>query len=531
MKVNHSGTIRIAANYARLFSTCLIGLFVVRMLLRFGDEAYGLIALLGTGTGLALVLKDVVRASTVPVLGEAFHSEEPKWFEQVYNSALLCSVGAGVVNFLIFGIFALCLPFLNFPSELYVAALVFVCASGIQSFFTVIIAPLFNFYVVSERMVAYNALLFLERLGDIVAVAITLGLVSIVGKEPTYAEMSSAVITYGVLVASFSILVNVLAAVLIIREDRRLFPSFRLVTRKAIKAFLESAGWNSCVIVAMNLYARVDMVIMNVFFGLFGNMVFSLANQAVAYMRQLIMGLVAGMDAVASRVSNKDGDQGVVKLMHRSTSLQAMVVFPTMLILLMFAEPLAKTWLHGRLDNPDETIPAICWLMRILVFGIGARCLSEGWMWIMNGAGKVRKYAPVVLIGGILNPILACLALYLFPESYRFAAPALVFSTLLTLVHLVAIPSVVAREYELKFFDVIGPLAKPAMTAVVCLAFAYGLTFKVDGSIIGAISMGLTFGLFYAVAAYLFLLTQEDRNRLSGVLGRFSGASNRGLNR
>ena len=530
MKVNHSGTIRIAANYARLFSTCLIGLFVVRMLLRFGDEAYGLIALLGTGTGLALVLKDVVRASTVPVLGEAFHSEEPKWFEQVYNSALLCSVGAGVVNFLIFGVFALCLPFLNFPSELSTAALVFVCASGIQSFFTVIIAPLFNFYVVSERMVAYNALLFLERIGDIVAAAITLWFVGIAGSDSSYGVMSIAVITYGILVATLTILVNLLAAVLIIREDRRLFPNFRMVTRKAIKAFLESAGWNSCVIVAMNLYARVDMVIMNLFFGLFGNMVFSLANQAVAYMRQLIIGLVAGMDAVASRVSNKDGDQGVVKLMHRSTSLQAMVVFPTMMILLMFAEPLAKTWLHGRLDDPETTIPAICWLMRILVFGIGARCLSEGWMWIMNGAGKVRKYAPVVLVGGILNPVLAVLSLYLFPDSFRFAAPALVFSTLLTFVHLVAIPYVVAKEYQLKFSEVIGPLAKPAMTAVVCLVFAYGLTFKFEGPVLGAISMGVTFGLLYSIAAYFLLLTKDDRSRVSGLLGRFSSASNRGLN-
>ena len=89
MKPSHSSVVRVGSNFARLFLTFAIGLLVVRALLRFGDDAYGLIALLGTGTGLALILKEVVRFATVPVLGQAFHSDEESWFEQVYNSAML----------------------------------------------------------------------------------------------------------------------------------------------------------------------------------------------------------------------------------------------------------------------------------------------------------------------------------------------------------------------------------------------------------------------------------------------------------
>ena len=101
MKPSNSGVVRVASNFVRLFLTFAVGIFVVRVLLRFGDDAYGLIALLGTGTGVAMIFKEVVRFATVPVLGEAFHSTKEKWFSEIYNSALFSSVVAGVASLLI----------------------------------------------------------------------------------------------------------------------------------------------------------------------------------------------------------------------------------------------------------------------------------------------------------------------------------------------------------------------------------------------------------------------------------------------
>lgn len=305
-------------------------------MLRFGTEAYGLIALLGTGTGIALMVKEIVRTATVPVLGEAFHAEEQNRFPEIFNSAIVCSFIGGLLTLALFGAFALCLPLLEFPQELYWAALIFVAAMGVRSFFTVFLTPLVNFYVVSERMVAYNTILLLERVADMCAAVLTLVLIGT-------SDRSAAVITYGISSAAFYMLVNVVGALLVLRVDSKLTLSFRHVKKVAIATFLKSVGWNGCVIFALNLHARVDMIIMNLFYGLFGNTVFSLANQAVAYMRQLIFGLVAGVDAVASRVASKNGDGAVVKLIQRSSRLQAIIVFPAMVILFVFAEPLIST--------------------------------------------------------------------------------------------------------------------------------------------------------------------------------------------
>ena len=531
MKPSNSGVVRVASNFVRLFLTFAVGIFVVRVLLRFGDDAYGLIALLGTGTGVAMIFKEVVRFATVPVLGEAFHSTKEKWFSEIYNSALFSSVVAGVASLLIFGVFTSCLPLLKFPSELYSAALVFVLCSALQSLFTVSIAPLFNFYMVSERMVAYNSFLLLERLGELASAVITLCLL------PTEAggmeTASHAIISYGICNASFSALIHLLAAAMIIRVDKRLVPNFRSVTRTALVTFIKSATWNGCVVLAMSLYAKADALLMNLFFGLFGNTAFTLANQSVSYVRSFIIGFASGLDAVASRVAKREGDQGVVDLLNRSTNLQAIVVLPAFCGLLFFATPLISLWLKGRVQNP-EMIPAIVSLIQIMIFGVGARCLSEGWIWVMNGAGKVKSYAPLVLLGGILNPILAVIALSVVPEEYKFFAPACVFSTLMTIVHLIGLPMVVAREYKVSFKQVIGPIVSPCVVCGACLSLAIlssKLACLASSSVpFGEdIVLGSVFLISYSLGACFFLVSGNDRQRVVAMLkARLSRTSQEG---
>ena len=364
-------------------------------------------------------------------------------------------------------------------------------------------------------MVAYNFFVFLERLAELVSAVITLFIVG-ASQEITFEVASQAVITYGICNATLIILVNLFAAYKIVKVDARVRFAPSMVTRKAINIFLSSAGWNGCVIVAMNLYARVDMLIMNLFFGLFGNMVFALANQTVCYVRSFIIGLVTGIDAVASRVAGKQGDAGVVRLMHRSTGLQAIVVLPAMCILFLIAESFVSVWLSGRFEDPQKTIPAIVWLIRILIFGLAARCLSEGWIWIMNGAGHVKKYAPLVLLAGLLNPILAWSALVMAPEEYKFAAPAFVFSLLLVVVHLIGLPWVVAREYKISLVSVIQPIIKPTIVTICSLLVGYifwmsGDFWKSEPAFI------LVFSIVYLLATYFVLLQPGDRSRISTI--------------
>lgn len=506
---------RVASNYVRLASTLVIGLILTRILLCFGDDAFGLIALLGTGTGIALVFKTVVRTSTVPILGEAFHSTRSGWFKQVLNAALLCSSIAGFLTLGVFAGFALCLDFLTFPKEFYSAALIFVIASGVHSFINVAISPLINFYIVSERMVAYNLLLLAERVGDIIA-AITTFIVIGTG------DASGAVMLYGCMTATFYIVFNLIAAFLIIRADRKLEFNFRAISSEALLAYWQSVSWNACVIVAINLYARVDMFIMNAYFGLIGSTVFSLANQAVGYLRQLIFGLVSGMDAVAARMSKSEDRSAIVQLMSRFTRIQALIVFPAMTGLLFIGNFLIELWLRDRLLNPETTIPLINWIMRILVVGVSARCLSECWMSIMNGSGNVKRYAIPILTGGLLNPILSIAAITYLPDSVRFAGAAFVFSTLMTIVHLIAVPKAVANTINVSFSSVLQPIVKPLILTVASASIAYASSFLGTSEFAFNSIFLIVFSCCFAVGAWVLILDDTEREQLLKLLSRFS---------
>lgn len=138
-------------------------------------------------------------------------------------------------------------------------------------------------------------------------------------------------------------------------------------------------------------------------------------------------------------------------------------------------------------------------------------------MWILNGAGKVRLYAPAVLIGGILNPMLAYAALKLAPASLQFAMPAVVFSGIMLAVHLVAIPMVVAKEYKLSYLAIVGPLVSPLLVVLVCFAASFGISSVLGPQGLGMLIFGLAFVSLYAVASFCFLLEQDDRVRLTGV--------------
>ena len=69
---NH--VLRIGSNFLQLGAGFVMGLLVVRLLLGLGQEAYGVIAALTAGSGIAQLLREVIRAGLVPRLGAAWHS-------------------------------------------------------------------------------------------------------------------------------------------------------------------------------------------------------------------------------------------------------------------------------------------------------------------------------------------------------------------------------------------------------------------------------------------------------------------------
>jgi len=95
--------------------------------------------------------------------------------------------------------------------------------------------------------------------------------------------------------------------------------------------------------------------------------------------------------------------------------------------------------------------------------GIVARSITEGWMKYLSGIGEVRAYGPLLLKGAIFNPPLMFLLITSLPQEYAIFGPAIAFSALLFVVHLVFLPNVVSRFLDTGVLALLQPVLLPLL--------------------------------------------------------------------
>ncbi len=504
MHARSSNTTRIIANYVRLVSNFALGLILVRVLLQLGAEAFGLIALLTAGRGIAFAFREIIVTAIVPALGAAYHHADADRFRGTFSASMLVCCAATLVPIAFFSVMAVMLPWMSVPESLIDVSLAFLLAKGLETCVTVVLAPYFSMFVVSERMLAFNMWTTIERVGDALAAIVA---VSLVGSDT-----STGIVVYGVLSAAAFAAVQTVAVILLWRVDKRLRPSLRYLGWKDLKAFAHSASWNSVPNLVANLYSRLDIFIMNYVFGLMGTFIFGLANQVANYVRQLTMGIVVGLDAVSARLENsRDGDE-VWLLLQRSTRLQGAVVFPGLLVLVFLADPLLQLWMGTRLDESPQAFTRVVVLIRILLIGTAARSLSECWTRVLSGVGHAKKHAIWSAMGAFCNPVLVFALLAVFPDSIRYTAPAVAFAILLTSVHLVALPIVTGRHFGKSYAEVVRPLQRPLMITILCAPIATLCTLDITQNA-WPVLLAL-FGVVYGLGSVRFVLNRAERQHL-----------------
>ena len=508
--------IRIAANYGRLAASLALGLTLVRLLLgELGNDGYGLIALLGSTIGLSAFLRDVVRRSMIRELSAAHHGGSEAGFRSTYNAALLLATGVGFITVAMFGILLLLLPFFQIPEPLLPAARLFVAAKSFELFWLIALAPPVNMYLVTERMVEYNGWLVAERAAAVVAAAwIAFGN----GVHST----ASGIVVYGALSAGLVVLTMLAASIRIALVDRRLVPALRTVNREAFRPLLHIGGWYAAVLFAMNMHLRLGAVIMNLAFGLWWNTVFGLAMTLTSYMRMIATGVTTGLDAVTGRLSASQGEQVVRRLVHHSTRLHGLVTFPAALVLLVLAEPLLELWVGGRVQDADAAMGPTITLIRILALGIAVRSISDGWITILYGAGHIARYAPVVIAGGIVSPLLAIGLLAVLPDGARYTAVAWSFSAIMLVVHGGLVPWIAARTLHMRTWELVGPLMRPMAVTLLGAPILLIAAWRIPAwTLLNlAVVLGI-FGAVYGLLVVLFVADRHERRRfMDAVLRR-----------
>ncbi|MCC6880979.1 MAG: hypothetical protein IT576_02405 [Verrucomicrobiales bacterium] len=452
--------LRIGSNFLQLGAGFVMGLLVVRLLLGLGQEAYGVIAALTAGSGIAQLLREVTRAGLVPRLGAAWHSQQQaKEFPEVFRGALALGGIGGGLSLLAFGLVVVLLPWLDIPPALREASFLFLCWKAGQTVLALALGPFVTSLVVQERQATYNGILMLER-------AIELASACWVASAFGVDHAAEGIVAYGRTVT----LANGMLQIAVASWQFWRVPMSRQApwhaSRERLRDVAGSFGWNAVQAVAMNFHLRLDILLSNAFLGLVPGLVFSLAGQAASYVRQLAMGVVNGLDAVSARQQSRGQDADLAVLTKSQTGLAAWIVIPTAAVFWVWAEDLLRWWLGHRLNHSDELLSLAAFQIRVLLIGVVVRSISEPWMAILSGAGQVKRYAPLLLTGSLVSPLLIVAGIAGLPAaSWQWLIPG-VFSGVLLVVHGIFLPGIVSKTVSLPWSSLYRPLLVPTMLSV-----------------------------------------------------------------
>lgn len=483
--------LRVLSNYLRMAVTVVLSLWLVRIFVHLSPGVYAVVVLVATSSGLAGMLKEMVRGTMIPELGLAYHGKDREGFATVYSSAFVLSAIAGLFGVIVLALVYWSLNSFSIAPELAGGAGALLLTRMVSTFVSILLAPAQNLLPVTGRNGLHNTYQAIERAAELAAVLLAILIAGSSHAEVLVQFAWISMVTLSAVSVAWAIHGGLAPG----------FPRFGLVKAGALRGIAKTIGWNGFVVASFNLFMRFDVFFMNIYFGIAGTFAFGLASQLLSYSRQLTMGLVQGFDASVARLVSKGGatSRDARLALAKMDGLQALTIFASSAFLVLNAPAIFRFWLGSAVAADEAVLQQIVTTFQLMVPGIVARSLSEGWMKYLSGAGAVRRYAPYLLIGALLNPPLVLLLAYALPGPAAFYCAAIAFSALMMLSQLVVLPVVLARALGEGVLQVFRPFAMPLVvvaTGVAANLAAWQLTdFNVHADLaMSALAIGLASG-------------------------------------
>ena len=475
----HTQIKRIASNYIRMAITFVFGIWLLRLLLQFGDGVYAAVALTGSSIGIAEILKEMIRGATIPALGISYHGSRRSEFKQVYSSTILLSVAAALFSAMVLGLFVVFIGYFNIADNLEDATIFYILTRMVFIFVAISVSPILNMLPITDKMVSYNIWLIIERSGEVIsALVVTYLLVTNSDAEE--------LLKFSFLSASFMTLAVCLAAAYTIHLNSDFRPTLKFASLDKLKSIAKTIGWNGAAVVSVNLYLRFDLLLINIFYGIQATVVFGLASQLAAYTRILTMGLVTGLDAVVTQNTAREKNEfnkATIQLSKNILSLQTLILGFVVLVIFYHSREVVNFLFADRI-NDTSSIPEIILCFQLLMVGMFARSLSEGWMSILAGSGKIKEYAIPVFFGSLLNPVIVVVIASLASESAGLPLIAVTFLGLNIIFHMIVLPKIMAREFSTTLGHLLSPLVIPVCLTIACAISVFVLNryYNLSGS-------------------------------------------------
>ena len=419
--------IRIVSNLARLSIGFLAGLLLIRLLGgRIGPDLVALWLLVGSQVGIAGIFLTLTERSLVRELGRAWHAG-PEAFRPIFSTSLLLASVLAAVAGLIFAALWYGIDVLDLPEGSSGLARKIVLAEAAVAMVGIVGSPFQALFGVRERFVLQNLVLLGRRTASLVAV---LCISSMGSAEEQLAEfvLLNAWLTVGVVVFAVS-------AQAILEPLAR--PAISTASRQALQEILSTFGWNSLVVLFLNLNVRVVSLLVNLLLGMAATVPYQFAIRLSAYARMLAEGTASGVDAVTVRIQGEHPEK-ISAWLKRVTEIQAVATFPLGVLIFIAAPTLFEVWLGPVLSRSPGLLESTSLVTRLMVIQMMVRALADGWIRVFYGLGLVERYARLVAISGVLQPIIIVAAAGILGPV--FVMPAVVLVVVTSLTQLLFIP-------------------------------------------------------------------------------------------
>lgn len=448
--------VRVGSNFLRLGVNFLIGVLLVRLLLRHDLETYSVYALIVVGIGVGAMLKELTRIAIVPSLGKAY-GETGQAFTRAYSSSfvvagVLAVIGAGFMLSLI-----PILPRFSIAETQLADAQGFLLLRAMQAALIVFAAPLLNLLLLGRKFVLSNLLLVCERLVELAAVWMLVNDYVLVAGGLTQIALVS-LLSLVVLYAG--------VALILVRQNREFWPRFSAVSKQQILNAAGLFGWTAVLVLGMNLFLRFDLIFVNIVLGVGATALFALAVQATGMIQQITNGIVGGIDANAAHLMKQDGGRDkLLSALKLSSGQQAFIVAPIGMAVILLAPDLLRLWLGPEALSEDQFASAAL-VIRIMIAGILVRGFAEVWMYALNGIGCVGDYSRWLLVAALLNPPLVFAAAFLMTEGSQLVGVAIVFMVLHIIAYGALIPWVASNAFGTSWLEIVRPFLFPIAASI-----------------------------------------------------------------
>ncbi|MEM9082334.1 MAG: oligosaccharide flippase family protein, partial [Planctomycetota bacterium] len=323
------------------------------------------------------------------------------------------------------------------------------------------------------------------------------------------------IVIYGCLNAVLASLVRLFGVFVVKANGFRIFP-WQKTDAATVRKIAGTGGWNLAIGTAMNLHIRADALLMNIFFSLEGNAIFGLAVYVSAMVKQISGGMVDGLEAVSTRVSSKDNEGSLKRLVSRTGRQTAMVVFPAIIGVVVLFDPLVHVWLGSHLGELQSTEQLLI-IGAVLLVGYGARAISDGWRLVFYGAGYIRSYAPILLAGGLANPIIGVMLIFMLPDSVSWVGPAAAFAVTMLMFNGIGMVLKSERASGLRQGHSYLSLLRPLFAAILATPAILVASFFDLDHLSRILLSAIPFVLLYGLLAWAIVLDARERAMILAI--------------